>query len=109
MTNQSQNPQIKTDFSDDSMRVMDDSGGQMSLKVLLDKQTPDEVKRGVLTQALFASIRSRRSAIGSVDSGLDMNSSVANVIDNTLTKAAMVINTVANVGSLGSGNLNWSL
>ena len=37
-----------------------------------------------------------------------MNPDVASVKDNTLTKAAMVINIVANVGSLGSGNSNWS-
>ena len=61
------------DFSDDSMRVTDDSGGQMSLKETLDKQTTDEVKRSMLSQVLFASIRSGRSAIGSVDSGSDMN------------------------------------
>ena len=104
VTNPSQNPQIKTDFSDDSVRVTDDAGGQRSLKVTLDKQTPDEAKRGMQSEALFTSIRSRRSAIGSVDSGSDMNPDVANVIDDTLTKAAKVINTVANVGSLGSGN-----
>ena len=91
------------------MRVTDDSGGQTSLKVTLDKQTPDEVKRGMLSQALFTSIRSKRSVIGSVDSGSDMNPNVANIIDDTLTKAAMVINTVADVGSLGSGNSNRSL
>ena len=37
VTNTSQNPQIKTDFSDDSVRVMEDSGGQTSVKVTLDK------------------------------------------------------------------------
>ena len=57
------------DFSDDSVRVMDNPGGQMFLKVTLDKQTPDEGNRGMLSQALFTSIRSRRSVIGSVDSG----------------------------------------
>ena len=76
---------------------MDDSGGQTSIKVTLDKQTPDEVKRGMLSQALFASITSRRSAIGTVNSGSDMNPSVVDIIDDTLTKAAMVINTVADV------------
>ena len=105
----SPNPQIKTDFSDDSMRVIDDSGGQTSLKITLDKQTPDDIKRGILSQTLMVSIRSRRSAIGYVDSGFDMNPDVANIIDNTLTKAVMVINNVANVGSLGSGNSNWAL
>ena len=62
----------------------------------------------MLSQALFTSVRSRRSVIGSVDSGSDMNPDVVSVKDNTLTKAAMVINIVANVGSLGSGNSNWS-
>ena len=84
VTNQSQNPQIKMGFSDDSVRVMDNSGGLTSLNVTLDKQTPDEVKRGMLSQALFASIRSRRSVLGTVDSGLDMNPNVVNVIDDTL-------------------------
>ena len=88
--------------------MTDNSGEQKSLKVTLDKQTPDEVKRGMLSQALFTSTRSRRSAIGSVDSGSDMNPDVANIIDNTLTKAVMVIYTVADVGSLGSGNSNRS-
>ena len=44
----------------------------------------------MLSQALFTSIRSRRSAIGSVDSGSDMNPNVANIIDDTLTKALML-------------------
>ena len=52
----------------------------------------------MLIQALFTSIRSRRSAIGSADSGSNMSPDVANVIDDTLNKAAMVINTVADVG-----------
>ena len=69
VTNPPQNPQIKTDFSDDSVRVMDNSGGHTSLKITFDKQTPEEVKRGMLNQALLASIRSQRSAIGSIDSG----------------------------------------
>ena len=43
VTNPSQTPQIQKDFSDDSLRVMDNSGGQPSIKVTLDKQTPDEV------------------------------------------------------------------
>ena len=38
-----------------------------------------------------------------------MNPDVANVIDDTLTKAVMVINTVADMGSLGSDILNQSL
>ena len=59
----------------------------------------------MLSQVLFASIRSRRSAIGSVDSGSDMNPNVVNIIDDTLT-TAMVINTVPDVESLGIGNLN---
>ena len=108
VTNLSQNPLFKTHFLDDSVRVMDGSGGHMSLKVTSDKQTPDEVKRGVLSQVLLASIRSRRSAIGSVDSGSHMNPDVVNIIDDTLTRAAVVINTVADVGSLGIGNSNWS-
>ena len=32
VTNPPQTPQIKMDFSDDRVRVMDDSGGQISLK-----------------------------------------------------------------------------
>ena len=74
-----------------------------------NKQTPEEVKRGMLRQALLASIRSWRGAIGSTDSGSDRNPNVANVIEDTLTKAVVVINTVANVGSLGSDNSNQSL
>ena len=109
VTDPLQNPQIKTDFSDNSVIEMDDSGGQMSLKMMFDKQTPEEVKRGILSQALLASIRSWRSAIGSIDSGSDMNPNIANIIDNTLTKAVMVINTVADVGSLGSDILNRSM
>ena len=97
------------DFSDDIVRVMDDSGEQTSLKVTLNKQTPADVQRGMLSQALLASIRLWRSATGSIDSGSDMNPSVVNVIDNMLMKEAMVINTVANVGSLGSDNPNQSL
>ena len=88
---------------------MDVSGGQMSLKITFDEQTPDEVKRGILHQALLASIRSWRSAISSIDLGLDMNPDVANVIDDMLLKAAMVINTVADMGSLGSDISNKSL
>ena len=108
VTNPSQNPKIKMDSSDDSVRVTDNSGGQISLKVALDKQIPDEVQRGRLNQTLFTCIRSRRSAIGSVDSGSNMNPDIANIIDDTLPKAVMVINTVADVGSLGSGNANQS-
>ena len=108
VANPSQNFQNKMYFSDDSVRVTDDSGGQVSPKVTLDKQTPDKVKRGVLSQALLASIRSRRSAIGSIDSGSDMNPDVVNVIDDTLTREAMAVSTVADVGMLGSGNSNWS-
>ena len=37
-----------------------------------------------------------------------MNSSIVNIIDDTLTRAVMVINTVANVGLLGSSNSNQS-
>ena len=67
------------------------------------------VRRGMLSQALLTSIRSKRSAIGSIDSGSDMNPNVVNIIDDTLTRARMVINTVDDVGSLGSSNLNQSL
>ena len=62
----------------------------------------------MLSQALLSSIKSRRSVIGNVDSGSDMNPDVANIIDNTLTIAVTVINSVANIGTLGSGNSNWS-
>ena len=108
VTDPPQNPQTEAWSSDDRGKEMDVSGGQMSLKITFDKQTPEEVKRGIWSQALFASIRSHRSAIGSIDLGLDMNPDVANVIDDILMKAAMVINTVADVGSLGSDFLNWS-
>ena len=81
---------------------MDVSGGQMSLKITFNKQPPEEVKRVNIESGLLASIRSWRSAIGSVGSGSDMNADVANVIDGMLTKAVMVINTVADMGSLGS-------
>ena len=104
VTNPPPNPQIKMDFSDVRVRVMDDSGGQMSLKITFDKQTPEEVKRSMLSQALLASIRLQRSVIGSIDSGSDMNPDIANIIDDTLTKAVMGINTVADVGFLGSNN-----
>ena len=56
----------------------------------------------MLNQTLLASIRSRRSAIGSIDSGSDMNPNVANVIDDSFMRAWMVINTVADVESLGN-------
>ena len=102
------NPQNKTDFLDGRVKEMDVSGGQTSLKIMFDKQTPKEIKRGILSQDLLASIRAWRSAIGSIDSGSDMSPDIANVIDDTLTKAAMVINTVADVGSLGSEISNWS-
>ena len=62
VTNPPSNPQIEMDFSNDRVRVMDDSGGQTSLKIMFDKQTPEEVKRGMLSQALLASM-------GSIDSG----------------------------------------
>ena len=48
------------DFSDGRVRVMDDSGEQTSLKITFNKQTPEEVKRGMLRQALLASVRSQR-------------------------------------------------
>ena len=104
VTDPSQNPQTKMDFSDDCVTVMNDSDGQMPLSIALDEQTPDMVRRGMLSQALLTSIRSRWSAIGRIHCGSDMNPKVANIIDDTLAKAVMVINTVANVGSLGSGN-----
>ena len=97
--NPSQNHLIKRDFSDDGVRVTDDSGGQISPTVTLDKQTLEEVNRGTLSQAFLASIRSRRSVIGSIDSGSDMNPNVANIMDDTLTRAGTVINTVADVES----------
>ena len=81
---------------------MDVSGGQMFLKIMFNKPTPEEVKTGTLNQALLPSIISWRSAIGSIDSGSDRNPNIANVIDDTLMKAAMVIDTVADVGSVGS-------
>ena len=84
------------------------TGGQTFPKVTLYKQTSEEVKGGMLSQALLVSIRSRRSAIGSIDSGSDMNLDIANVIDDTLTRVVMVINTVSNGGSLGSSNSNQS-
>ena len=87
---------------------MDVSGGQTSLKIMFDKQTPEEVKRGILSQALLTSIRLHKCAIVSIDLGSNMNPDVANVIDDTLMKSAMVINTVADVGSLGSDFLNRS-
>ena len=62
----------------------------------------------MLSQTLLSSIRSRRSAIGSVDSDSDMNLGVENIIDDTLTRAVTVINTCAGIRSLGGGNLNWS-
>ena len=62
----------------------------------------------MLSQAFLTSIRSRRNPIGNIDSGSDMNPDVANIIYETLTRAAAVINTVTDVGSLGSGNSNWS-
>ena len=88
------------------MKEMDVSGGQTSLKITFNEQTPEEIKRGILSQALLASIRLWRRAIGSIDSGSDMNPDVPNVIGDALTKAAMVINTVADMGSLGNDILN---
>ena len=102
MSDPPKNPQIKQYFSDNIVKETDDSGGQTSLKIMFDKQTPEEVRGGILSQALLASIRSLGSAIGSIDSGSGINPNVANVIYDTLLKAAMVINTDANVGSLGS-------
>ena len=84
------------------MGVMNDFEGQMSLNVTPDKQTPDMVGRGVLSQDILSSIRSRRSAISSVDSGSDMNPDVANIINDTLTRAVTVMNTTANIGSLAT-------
>ena len=37
-----------------------------------------------------------------------MNPDVANIIDDNLTTAVTVINTAADIRSLGSGNLKWS-
>ena len=106
VTDPSQNSQTEADSSDDRAKEMDVSGGQTSLKIMFDKHTPEGVKRGILSQALLASIRSHRTAIGSTDLGSDINPDVANVIDDMLMKAVMVINTVADVGSLGSDFLN---
>ena len=108
VTDPSPNPQTQMDCSDDSVGLMSNSGRQMSHSVTLDKQGSDMVRRGMLSQALLTSIRSRRSSIDSINSGSDMNPDVVNIIDDTLTRAATVINTVADVGSLGSGSLNWS-
>ena len=108
VTESPQNPQTKVDFSDNRVTEADVSGGQTSLKIIFDEQTPEEVKRGILSQVLLASIRSQRSAIGSVELGSDMTPDVANVIEHTLTKPVTVINTVADMGSLGSDFSNWS-
>ena len=97
VTDPAQNPQTKTDFSDDRVKEMDVSWRQTSLKITFDKQTSEEVKRGIWSQALLASTRLWRSAIGSIDSGSDMSPSVGNVIDDKLMKDAMVINTIANM------------
>ena len=83
VTDPSQNLHTKIDFSGDIVGVTNDLEGQMFPKVAPDKQTPDMVRRRVLSQALLSSIKSRRSAIGSVDSGSDMNPDVANIIDDT--------------------------
>ena len=53
-----QNPQTEADSSDDRAKEMDLSGGQTFLKMMFDKQTPEEIKRGIVSQALLASIRS---------------------------------------------------
>ena len=50
----SQNPQTKIDFSGDIIVAMNDFEGQTSLNVTPDKQTPDMVRRGVLSQALLS-------------------------------------------------------
>ena len=105
VTDPPQNPQTEADSSDNRVKEMDVSGGQMSLKTPFDKQNP-EVKGGILSQALLAYIRSCRSVIGGIDSGSDMNPDIANVIDDMLMQAVMVINTVADVGSLGSNFSN---
>ena len=102
------NPQTEADSSDDRAREMDASGGQTSLKITFNKQIPEEVKRGILSQVLLASIPSCRSVIGSIDSGSDMNLNVTNVIDDMLTQAAMVINTIADARALGSDFSNQS-
>ena len=56
----------------------------------------------------MASIRSHRSVIGSIDLGSDMNPNMENVLDDMLMQAAMVINVVADMRSLGSDFLNQS-
>ena len=77
VTTPSPNPLTKIDFSGDILGVMDDFEGQMFLNVTIDKQTPDMVRTSVLSQALLSSIRSRRSAIGIIDSGSDMSPDIA--------------------------------
>ena len=108
VTDPSQNHQTKRDFSGDIVGVTNYFEGQTSLSVTPDKQTPDMIRRGVLSQALLSAIKSRRSAIGSVDSGSDMNPDVAHIINVTLTRAATAIKTVADVGTLGRDNSNSS-
>ena len=101
-----ENPQTEADSSDDRAKETEASGGQTSFKTMFNKQTPEEVKRGILSQDLLASNQSCRSAIGSIDSDSDMNPDVAHVVYDMLTQAAMVINTVADVRSVGSDFLN---
>ena len=97
-----QNPQTNADSSDNRAKETDAFGGQISLKITFNEQTPEEVKRGILSQALLASILSCRSAIGSIDSGSDMNYNIANVKDDTFIQAVTVMNTVADVRSVGN-------
>ena len=108
VTDPSPNPITTIDFSGVIVGATNDFEGKTSLNVPPDKQTPDTVRRCVLSQALLSPIKSGRSTIGSVDSGSDMSPDVANIIDDTLTRAAMVIHTVANIGKLGSHNSNQS-
>ena len=61
-----------------------------------------------MSQGLLTSIRLWRSAIDRIVSGSDMIPDIANVIDDMLTKAVMVINTVTDVGSLGRDISNQS-
>ena len=51
-----QYPQNEADSSDDRAKETDASGGQVFLKMTFNKQTQEEVKRGILSQALLASI-----------------------------------------------------
>ena len=82
MTDPPSNPQSKADSSDDRVKEIDVSGAQTCLYKMFDKHTPEKVKKGILSQALLASIRLHRSTIGSINSVSDMNPYIINVIDD---------------------------